>query len=309
MREQLLDASRVERAILSYDSAMLMPALPNSHLAREVIRAANDWSVDRWLSGKDDRLYGLILVPNQVPDDAAAEVRRVGKNPRMVGVLLGENGVGKLFGHPVYHPIYEAAVELGLPVVLHVGSDAVPDTQTATSAGGLPVTYADYRILAAQPLMAHLVSFIGQGVFEKYPDLRLFVVGIGASWIPGLMWRFDTNYKTLRREVPWVTRIPSEYLRSNVRISTYPLDRTPKPEQLVRILNAYGGAEDLLCFASGYPDWDANDVSYVADRLPSEWHRKIFYDNALTFFRWPNTELLKPRAPAVEVGVMKSEIV
>jgi len=79
------------------------------------------------------------------------------------------NGLGKPFGHPVYHPIYAAAAEASLPVAIHLGGDAVPDTLTHPTAGGLPSTYAEFRVVGAQALMTHLVSLIGQGVFELFP--------------------------------------------------------------------------------------------------------------------------------------------
>src|SRR5262245_64619379 len=73
MTEQLLEPSGASRVVLGYDSGMLLPVHSNHFLARELVRAANNWSVERWLSGQDDRFYGLILVPNQMPEEAAAE--------------------------------------------------------------------------------------------------------------------------------------------------------------------------------------------------------------------------------------------
>lgn len=302
---QVLVDGPVERAILSHDRGMFVPAVPNTYRATAVVRAINDWTVDRWL-GADDRFSGLVLVPNQTPGDGAAEVRRAGAHPRMVGVLLAANGLGKPFGHPTYHPIYEAAAELGLPVVLHVGGDAVPDTLSQPTAGGLPSTFGEVSALAYSPMMTHVQSFIVQGLFEKYPDLRLFVAGAGTSWIPGLFFRLDVNWRGLRREVPWVRRPPSEYFREHVRVSTWPLDRPAEPdgaERLVRLLEAFGGAEDLLCFASGYPHWNTDAAAEVAARLPAAWHARIFHDNAARWFRWSPTGRGTAR-PEVEVGAM-----
>src|ERR1700694_5157827 len=108
LRSQLLDAQGIERAILTHDTAALIPVHPAQFLGRELIRAANDWCIDRWLDGRDDRLYSLVLVPNQLPEESAKEIRRVGAHPRMVGVLLGANGTGLLRGPSPYYPIYQA---------------------------------------------------------------------------------------------------------------------------------------------------------------------------------------------------------
>lgn len=305
--DEVLGTGQVARAVLSYDRSMNIPSVPNTYRATALCAAMNDWTLDAWC-GTDDRLFGLTIVPNQVPHEGAAEVRRAGADPRMVGVLMGSNGLSKPLGHPAYHPIYEAAAELDLPVVLHAGGDVTPDSLTHPTAGGFPSTFAEVSALSFSPIMTHVQSLIIQGVFEKYPDLRVFVSGAGAAWMPGLFFRLDINWRGLRREVPWVRRAPSEYLRAHVRVSTWPLDRPAEPdgaERVVQALNAFGGAEDLLCFASGYPSWDTDPTADIADRIPDSWKPKVFHDNALEWFRWPDRPPRASRAvPEVEVGDM-----
>jgi uncharacterized protein len=303
---QVLEPGPERRAILSHDRGMFVPGVPNAYRAEAVVRAINDWTIDRWLAA-DERFCALVLVPSQTPDDAAAEIRRVGEHDRMVGVLLAANGLSKPFGHPAYHRIFEVAAELDLPVVLHAGGDAVPDSLTHPTAGGLPTTFAEVSALAFTAMMNHVQSVIVQGVFEKHPDLRVFVAGAGTAWIPGLFFRLDVNWRGLRREVPWVRRPPSEYFREHVRVSTWPLDRPADEDgaaRLVRLLEAFGGAEDLLCFASGYPHRNADGVDDVAARLPASWHAKVFHDNAAAWFRWPGRARRATTPADVEVGAM-----
>jgi predicted TIM-barrel fold metal-dependent hydrolase len=302
LREQALDAAAVERAVLSHDQGMFAPCVPNPHLARAVVSAINRWTAEHWL-GRDDRLYALALVPTQTPEDAVAEIRRVANDPRIVGILISANGLSKTFGHPIYHPIYQAAAEHDLPIVIHVGGEAPSEVLSHTAAGGPLGTYGEYAIFRPQPLMTHVVSMIIQGVFEKHPNLKLLLMGGGVAWLPALLWRFDTEYRAYRREAPWIKRMPSEIFRDHVRISTYPLDVSPDPSQLVAALNTVEQVEDMLVFASGYPDWDADTPGDVADRIPSAWHEKVFHQNALDLFRWDRPSALQPSGDA-RVGVM-----
>ena len=288
--EAHMDRIGAEAAILSHDVSMFVPALPSHYLAAEITKAVNQWTVDRWLDGDTGRLWGSILVSNQFPQEAADEIRRLGKHPRMATVLLGGNGLGKPFGHPLYHPIYEAAEEVGLPVTIHVGGDAVVETLTATAAGGPPTLYVEYQLLAAQPIMTHLVSLIAQGVFEKYPHVRVLFAGAGVAWLPSLMWRFDAVYNAYRREIPWLHRAPTSYLRDHIRITTYPLDSPPHPEQLIKLLQAFPVLEDMLCFASGYPAREGDDPHAIQDRLPASWLPKIFRDNARDLYGWSKSK-------------------
>ena len=75
----------------------------------------------------------------------------------------------------------------------------------------------------------------------------------------------------------------------------------------MRLLQAFGGAEDLLCFASGYPHWNSDSAASVAERLPASWHAKVFHDNARSWFRWPGASRaprVSSAAPPVVVGAM-----
>ncbi len=303
---QVFAGGRVERAILSYDRGMFIPSVPNTYRAEALAQAMNDWTIQRWFP-EDPRLYGLVIVANQTPLAAAEEIRRAGAHERMVGVLMAANGLGKPFGHPAYHPIYAAAAELDLTIVLHSGGDQPSDTLSHPTAGGLPATYAETALLEYSPIMTHVQSLIVQGVFEKFPSLRVYVAGAGAAWIPGLFFRLDVNWRGLRREVPWVRRPPSEYLRESFRVSTWPFDRAPGEdgaERIVRGLRAFGGMDDLLCFASGYPAWSTEIADEVAGRIPPEWHSKVFDTNAREWFRWPDRPRREMVSPEVAVGAM-----
>jgi uncharacterized protein len=304
LRAQLLDPWGVEFGVLSFDDAMLSPGMPNTHLARVVVQACNDWTIDRWLT-PEPRLRGLVLVPTQVPDDAADEIARVGSHPQMAGVLMCVNGLSKPFGHPAYHAIYAAAAEHDLPVVFHAGGDAISETVSHPTAGGLPATYAEYNVFAPQALATHLVTMVGQGVFERFPGLRVMFVGAGVTWISTLVWRFDTEYMTFRREAPWLRKDPGDYIRTSVRFGTYPLERTKDPDTLRRLLSLHEGLDDLLIFGSGYPLWDADDPQEVARRLPVGWSHKVLYENARAFFRHEPTVSAVVQ-PTAAVGDMDS---
>lgn len=286
VREQaraLPDHVGLDRAVIVQEPGLLLSSEPNPHLAREIVRAANDWLIDCLDDDAGQRL-GAVLAANQSPEVAAAEVRRAGAHPRMVGVLLGASGVGKGFGSPVYDSLHRAAAELGLPLLVHSDGDIGLDSVFQVSAAGATATYSEARVLSAHALMTHLASFVAHGVFERYPTLRVLLIGGAMSWLPGFLWRFDADYKGLRRETPWVKRLPSEYAREHVRITTYPLDTASDHAGLRQALGAFEGISDMLCYASGAPRKDATDPGTVAAILPEAWHPKVFTENANTLF-------------------------
>jgi uncharacterized protein len=296
MDEQLLTPNATRRAVLTYGDDMHVSGHHNPYFAVALARALNNWTVERWLDA-DERLVSSIIVPAQLPDEAAKEIRRVADEPRMVQVLLGDNPTKQPFGHPIFHPIYEAAAETGRPVAIHAGANDWANPPS--TGGGTASTYLEVHTLWPQPVQTHLVSFVVHGVFEKFPSLKLVLVEAGAAWIGPLLWRFDAEYKGLRREVPWLRRLPSEYFADHVWATTQPLELSADREQIIAALSWFGG-EDKLVFSSDYPHWDADDLDHLRHRLPEPWHAKIFRENALRLYGWRSSDL--PVAREVEAA-------
>lgn len=281
LRDQLLDPLGLSGGVLTYGEGLFVDSNPNPFFAAEVARASNEWTREEWLS-RDERLFGSILVSNQDPSLAATEIRRLGDDSRMVQVLMAVNGLGPAFGHPVYDPIYEAAAEYGLPVALHAAGHGGNSPRSLADASAS--FYIEYHTLITQSMMTHLASFISNGVFEKFPSLKLILVEGGVAWVPAFLWRFDTEFRRSHGETPWLTRLPSEIFREHVRLTTQPLELPADKGQLVEVLAMFDGADTLL-FATDYPHWDTDELDHVSGRLPDEWLAGILSSNALDVYQ------------------------
>jgi hypothetical protein len=257
--------------------------------------------VEQWLDGRDSRLYGALAVPVGVPTAAAAEVRRFGGHPQIAAVLVSANPFCRPFGHPVYHPIYAAAEEFGLPVVIHVGTDHVG--KGSWIAGGLPTTKVEYYTLQDQVAAHHVTSMIAEGVFETFPGLRLLLNEMGFTWVPWLMWGLDSRYAALKRESPSLTRLPSEYFREHVWLSTQPFSLETPMARVMDLLESFGGLDERLCYSSDYPHWDTEWPRHVAPFLPKAWRSKVMGENACRLFGWSDAAADSLIADKVQVGV------
>ncbi len=279
---ELLDPSGARIGILNADDAVIVSLMPSPYRAAALARAHNDWLRERWLDA-DPRLRGAIVCPAQDPVAAAAEIRRVADDERFVQVLLC-GGSERPYGEPRYLPIFEAAAECGLPVAIHSGGEGMG--LAAQPGGAGPVTfYIEWHTLgSACSIMAHLVSLLSHGTFERLPSLRVLLIEGGIAWLPGILWRLDTNWRGLRSEVPWLERKPSEVAREHVRFSTQPLEHTDGNDELLFEMLAAVGAPDILCFASDYPHWDFDDPSFMLRRLPEEWRDAVLDGNAAALY-------------------------
>jgi uncharacterized protein len=279
---ELLDPTGTEIGVLNADDAITVSLIPSPYRAAAFARAHNDWIRERWLDA-DPRLRGGILVPAQDPPAAAAEIRRVAEDGRFVHVVL-VGGSERPYGEPRYLPIFEAATECGLPVAIHSGGEGLGISAPPGGAG--PVTfYIEWHTLgSACSIMAHLVSLLVHGTFERLPTLRVLLIEGGIAWLPGILWRLDTNWRGLRSEVPWLDRKPSEVAREHVRFSTQPLEHTDGEDELLFEMLEAAGAPEILCFASDYPHWDFDDPQFMLRRLPEAWREQVLHSNAETLY-------------------------
>ncbi|HEY7042535.1 MAG TPA: amidohydrolase family protein [Nocardioidaceae bacterium] len=274
---QLLDANGISRAVLIGGEVLGLGAMPDPDAAALIASAYNDWLAATWLAA-DDRYRGTIVVGAQDPELAAREIRRAGEDQRFVAVLLPLTNI--LMGQRHYYPIYEAAAELRLPITVHPNSGEGIFHTSPPLAGGTPTYYVEWHTGLSQVFQANLISLVCHGVFERFPDLKVVLTEGGLGWIPDVLWRLDKNVKGLRDEVPWVRRLPSEYVFDHVRFTTQPL---PEPKRLAHLhmLCEIACAERTLMFSSDYPHWDFDDPRYALTTLPAQIRQRVMVDNAL----------------------------
>lgn len=277
VRSQYLDADGPERVILiPLNVASSAGGWMDPDKVAVTFRAANDYYLEQWLP-TDERFSYALLAANPDPVQAAAEIRRVGAHPQISSVYFPPGD--RLMGERQFYPIYEAAVELGLPIVVHTtGSPRVPFS------GGPPTYYVESYVNGEQVGQSNLSSLIFQAVFERYPGLRVAFIEYGFAWVPTFCWRMDRAWTQLRSSTPWVKRPPSEYVQDFVRFGTQPVDCPSDPRDLDTLLDLMH-AEDLLMFSSDYPHWDNDMPTRVFSKMEPERRRKIYYDNAAAFFR------------------------
>src|SRR3984885_12136841 len=285
LNRQHLEPGHIERGVLVHGTGLLVPAKSVVRLTVALTRAINDWTIERWLA-EDERLFASLLVPTQIPEAAAAEIRRLGPSERVVAVLLCANGLGKPFGHPAYDPIFKAAEDVGLPIIIRAGGDELMESATYSVAGGLPRTYVEHRTLAPQVLMTHAASLIGQGVMKRYPSLRFLLLGGSIGWVTPFLWRLDAGYRSFRHDVLWLRTLPSEVFQQHFMVGTDPFLRLADRATFAKYLTVEPTLAELTCYASGYPDTEYAAPATVSELLPGDWKEAVLTGNASRFLSW-----------------------
>lgn len=282
--EDLLDRWGVDIAVLNAQGVLQVGYQAGNEpdeLAVEIQRASNDWLIDEFLD-VDPRFFASICVPVEHPVAATDEITRLAPNRRFCQVILPAK-MEKPIGNRKYWPIFEAACAFELPVALHPGGTGM----WLHSGAGWPSYYFEEHCGFPLAYMSQVASLITEGVFEEFPSLQVVLVEGGWSWVAPLMWRFDRSWHDLRREVPHLTRQPSEYLAEHFYFTTQPIEEPPKARQFDEALEHFG-LVDRLMFSSDYPHWDFDAPEQSLPRGLSEAIRnKISFENALALYRFP----------------------
>lgn len=275
LRERVLEPNRLATAILN--PYWGLESVRHPDLAAVLARAINDWMVAEFLD-QDERLRGSVTVVHQDPAEAAREIARVGGHPGFVAVAL-PIWAQTTWGKRIWHPLFAAIEEADLVAGFHYGGA----TDSAPTAVGWPSYYVEEYGGATHIWFTQLVSMIGEGVFDAFPNLRMSFLESGFAWLPGLMWRITKDWKGLRRGIPWVDRSPSETLRERLRVSVAPLDGVPESE-LARVAE-WLGSDQMLIYASDFPHAHSRGFADVLGALDQDLQRKIMFENAREHYR------------------------
>lgn len=269
-----LDRFGVDLAVASMLHGVV--ALHNPDMRAALMSAVNDYTARNWLDA-EPRLRGSIYVSGEDPEAAVAEIERLAGDGRFVQVLM--LAMQDLpHGNRRFWPIYAAAQKHGLAVAIHAGGLY----RLPPSVSGWPSYQFEDYVVQSQVFENILVSLLGEGVFQKFPDLKVVFLESGFGWLPTTLWRMDKTWRGTRQEVPWIDRRPSEIVAGRVFLTLQPVDM-PGPEELAQTLK-HIGSTDMLLFSTDYPHRQFGAEGPLPPGLPEAALEGILAGNALAAY-------------------------
>lgn len=247
-----------------------------------MVRAYNDFLAEDYCAVAPDRLIGNAVIPATGVDDAIGELKRV-KDLGLRSACLGPfpNGTGS--PSPEDDRFWEAALELGMPLTAHasIGDRSHPLlVQSATGKFDLALSMMSRTIPA--PVTA-IVQMVVSGVFDRIPELRIYLAETNASWMPPVFYMMDDSYKLFRH---WygvdLAMAPSEYAARHLYFG---IVRDPLALRMRDLLPA-----DRLLWGSDFPHsvtsfpesrrW----IGEIFDGAPDDLRRRILVDNPCEYW-------------------------
>ena len=279
-RNRDFDGMDVSAALDRFDTGVAVAStlhgvvgLHNPDMRAALLSAVNDHVAAHWLDA-EPRLRGSIYVSGEDPQASVAEIERLAGDRRFVQVLmLAMQEIHH--GNRYYWPIYEACERHGLALAIHAGSIY----RNPPSVSGWPSYQFEDYVMQSMVFENILTGLIGEGVFQKFPDLKVIFLESGFAWLPTTIWRNDKTWRGVRQEVPWLDRKPSEIMAGRVFMSLQPVD-PPGPDELQQILKHIGGT-DMLLYSTDYPHRQFAGDAPLPAGLPDEALPGILAGNAL----------------------------
>lgn len=263
---EAMDQLNTDKVLLTPGLNLRLSYVHHDELAVALANAYNSWLLDRFMDADPD-FYGTVLVAPQRPDRAAEEIDRRAGESKMRGVLIAGAGANPPLGSDRYFPIYEAAEDAGLPVIIHSGSTGLMANFPLQWRG--TKRYMDAHLLG-HPLdhMVHLSTMLTNGVPVRFPDLNFVIQEGGLGWIPFLLERYDNEYSEKSYDAPLLEKTPSEYVRDQFYFTSQPVEGADNREYITNIVRMIG--PENLMFASDYPHFDFDYTDALLNSLRSE---------------------------------------
>jgi uncharacterized protein len=153
--------------------------------------------------------------------------------------------------------VWRVASEAGVPIVFHVGGTGeLIDKHYFVNGLPIPPDFhggeenfrsVDYMGIPVPPAQT-LATMIFDGVFERFPKLRVGVIEQGAVWVPSWTRQMEAAFEAFSRHEERLRKLsmrPTEYVRRQIRF-------TPYPTEDVGWIIAQSGPEVCL-FSSDFP--------------------------------------------------------
>lgn len=193
---------------------MLICNHPDFDYKKACFEAYNRW-LQEYCAVAPDRLFGMAQVSMRTPEDGVAELKAA-HAMGFKGIMMPGDPAVEDYDSKVYDPVWQTAVELGLPLSFHIltGRSTAIDAKPR----GPRINGFLSIIRGCQDIMGTLIF---GGVFDRHPNLKIVCVEADAGWVPHYMYRMDHAYKRHRywMKAPPLKRLPSEYFAEHIYVT------------------------------------------------------------------------------------------
>jgi aminocarboxymuconate-semialdehyde decarboxylase len=261
-----MDAEGIDVSVMSISPSLFLYWL-DPGATGEVCRGLND-AASRLAADGGGRIKAMATIPMNDPEAAASELRRSSEELGLAGVEIGTSVGSVQLDAAELDPVFAAADELGMPVMLHpyIGMVTAPEPGLEGFHLGNVVGNPTETFIAASRLIAG-------GVFDRHSGLKVLLVHGGGAF-PYQLGRLDHAYGVREETSSVAKKPPLEYL-DRFYFDTVVFD----PRSLDFLVELAGAGH--VVFGTDLP-FDMADLSAarLADRVDGDLAEAILGGNA-----------------------------
>jgi predicted TIM-barrel fold metal-dependent hydrolase len=244
-------------------------------------RSFNRWLEEDWGCNFQDRIYSAPYITLADVDWAIEELEwALSKDARIINLrassVIAPDGRRSL-GHPLHDAFWQKVNDAGITICIHSGDAGYG---FMLDYWGQESEFEAFRysplrsLLTTSPISDAVASFIGEGIFARFPNLRLATIESGSEWVGPL---FKKLKKAYGQHNYAFAENPLDTFRKHVWVSPYYEDDLIELREQI-------GAEHIL-FGSDWPHAEGleHPIEFIHDLEgfnPDE-IRLIMRENAL----------------------------
>ncbi|MGE0881067.1 MAG: amidohydrolase family protein [Acidimicrobiia bacterium] len=288
-RLKLMDIQGVDAAVVHTGGFGHEPAFNTGDmdLGAAVTRAWNEYILEDWGFNTDNRIYCPMMIPFADLDLAIAELEwGLARGAKFINLPVDPTQRGISPFDPYYDPFWARVNEAEVRAAIHLHFKARHDGMAQWSED--PTTpYPRYDAMqwtlwwSDRPIMEMVGAMVFQGLFQRFPKVKVLIAEYGSVWLPYLLRKMD-HAAMLGRKPTFVPKLqgrPSGIFKEHVVIAPYP------EENVSRVADVTGW--DCLVFGSDFPHSEGlpDPVQYVAtlQGIDEARTRKLMRDNLYDF--------------------------
>lgn len=291
LQEQDQDGVDGEILYTSASNLTFWRGVKNDEAYLSVVHAYNAFLAEEYCAVNRDRLIAMGAIPSHSVEAAVNELAYCAR-AGLKGMMLNTFPSGKSYPSREDDRFYAAALDLNMPLTVHVGMQ-LPDGPLfkydkdpgEVAFGGDPIRVLT-RFAGGSGLNA--VQLLLSGVFDRYPKLQIYWAETQTGWLPYFYEQLDDVYK---RSKHWMERYfgfkplkrqPSEYIREHCH---WGFIYDPMGLRL-----RYDIGVDRIMWGNDFPhsagDWPNSRrvIEEIFSAVPEDEKQKILVDNCVGFF-------------------------
>lgn len=253
----------VERTILSLATPFI-DYHQEARLAVEAARIFND-ALAAAIANDRKRFGAWAFLPMQDPEAAAIELRRCVRDFGFIGGHIASNVRGVYLDDPRFQPIFQAAVDLGVPLFVHpadpLGKDRMREYELMVVAGYL----FDSTV--------NILRMICSGFLDRWPKLKLVCAHTGAFSL-ALRARMQREVDTNPQLAASLRAPIGDYLRR-----LYFDSICFEPATLRYAVSVVTMERLVMGSDAPFPLGEPNPVTFVRDALPADQAEAVLSGN------------------------------